>query len=78
MWAIDDLKKDLLDTFAGQRLTMKKIYEEHNVDTPYIKKNYKSVLRALYDEGTIEAVSLKGKPPRKNSFAETIIVTFPR
>ncbi|RWX43975.1 three-Cys-motif partner protein [Candidatus Electrothrix aarhusensis] len=75
---IDDLKKDLLDTFAGQRLTMKKIYEEHNVDTPYIIKNYKNALRVLYDEDLIDAISPKGKPPRKNSFAETIIVTFPR
>ncbi|WYD79871.1 MAG: three-Cys-motif partner protein TcmP [Candidatus Electrothrix gigas] len=75
---IDDLKKDLLDTFAGQRLTMEKIYEEHNVDTPYIKKNYKDVLRTLYDEDFIKAVSPKGKPPRKGSFGDKTIVTFPR
>ncbi|XOF33481.1 MAG: three-Cys-motif partner protein TcmP [Candidatus Electrothrix sp. YB6] len=75
---IDDLKNDLLDNFAGQRLTMEKIYEEHNVDTPYIKKNYKDTLRTLYDENLIDAISLKGKPPRKDTFGDKIIVTFPR
>lgn len=75
---IDDLQKDLLDIFAGRRLTMEEIYEEHNVDTPYIKKNYKDALRTLYDEDSIKAVSPKGKPPRKGTFGDKIIVTFPR
>lgn len=73
---LDDLKKDLLDRFEERRLTMQEIYEEHNVDTPYIKKNYKDVLRELYDEGSIEAISPEGKPPRKGSFGDKIIVTF--
>ena len=73
---LDDLKKDLLDRFKERRLTMQEVYEEHNVDTPYIKKNYKDVLRELYDEGSIEAISPKGKPPRKGSFGDKIIVTF--
>ena len=48
---LDDLKEDLLKTFRGQKISMQKIYERHNVDTPYIKKNYKHVLRELYDDG---------------------------
>ena len=48
---LDDLKDDLLDTFRGRRLIMQEIYAKHNVDTPYIKKNYKDVLRELYDDG---------------------------
>ena len=75
---LDDLKEDLLDTFKGRRLSMQKIYEEHNVDTPYIRKNYKDVLRELYDEGSIEAISPKGKPPRKGTFSDKIMVTFPK
>ena len=75
---LDDLKEDLLDTFRGKRLTMQEVYENHNVDTPYVKKNYKDVLRELYDNGSIEAMSPKGKPPRKDTFGDRIIVTFPR
>lgn len=74
---LDDLKDALLDTFRGHALTMQEIYIKHNVDTPYIKKNYKDVLRELYDDGSIEAISLKGKPPREGTFGDEIIVTFP-
>ncbi|GBC63375.1 hypothetical protein DENIS_4369 [Desulfonema ishimotonii] len=75
---LDDLKKDLLETFKGQKLiTMQNIYERHNVDKPYIKKNYKDVLRELYDEGSIEAIGPKGKPPKKGTFGDKIKVTFP-
>lgn len=74
---LDDLKEDLLGTFRGQSLTMQEIYEKHNVDTPYIKKNYKDVLRELYDEGSIEAITPKEKLPRKGTFGDEIIVTFP-
>ena len=74
---LDDLKEDLLDTFRGRRLIMQEIYENHNVGTPYIKKNYKDVLRELYDDGSIDAISPKEKPPRNATFGDKIIVTFP-
>ena len=73
---LNDLKNDLLSAFRGQRLTMQEIYEKHNVDTPYIKKNYKDVLCELYDNGSINATSPEGKPPRKGTFGDRIIVTF--
>ena len=74
----DDLKNDLLNKFDKQTLKMKEIYERHNVDTPYVKKNYKEVLRQLFDEGAIQAVSSNGKPPRKGTFGDNIWVTFHR
>ncbi|MBN2412965.1 three-Cys-motif partner protein TcmP [candidate division KSB1 bacterium] len=74
---LDDLRVDLLKKFKGRRLTMQDIYEKHNVDTPYIKKNYKDILRKLYDDGLIDAISQTGKPPRKSTFGDNIIVTFP-
>lgn len=75
---LDDLKDELLQEFKGQTLTMQRIYEQHNVDTPYVKKNYKDVLRKLYDDDVIQAVSSKGKPPRKGTFGNDILVTFPK
>ena len=73
---LDDLKGDILEIFKGKRLTMQDIYEQHNVDTPYVKKNYKDVLRELYDDGIIKAKSIKGKLPRKGTFGNNILVTF--
>lgn len=73
---LDYLRKGLLDKFRGRKLTMQEIYEKHNVDTPFIKKNYKDVLRELYDDGAIDAISPKGKPPRDGTFGDNIIVTF--
>jgi three-Cys-motif partner protein len=74
---LEGLKADLLSTFRGKTLEMKTIYEKHSVDTPFVKKNYKGALRELFDEGKIEAVSPTGKPPRKGTFAEKVLVTFP-
>lgn len=75
---LDELKEDLLKSFRGQKLRMIEIYESHNVDKPYIKKNYKEILRELYEEGHIDAISQKGKPPRAGTFGDNIIVTFPK
>jgi len=72
---LDDLKKDLLNKFRGRTLTMQKIYEEHTVGTLYIKKNYKDALHALYDGGSIAAISRQGKTPRQ-IFGDEIKVTF--
>ncbi len=75
---LDDLKEDLINKFKGSRLTMKEIYEKHNLDTPYTKKNYKLVLRELFEQGCIKAANAKGKPPRKGTFGDEIRVTFPK
>src|SRR5262249_17421462 len=37
---LDALKDMLVKEFSGRTLSMLDIYSEHNVDTPYIKKNY--------------------------------------
>ena len=49
---LDDLEEMLLTKFAGRCVIMEQVYQEHNVDTPYIKKNYKDVLRKLEARGT--------------------------
>ena len=70
---IDDLKKILLGEFAGRTLTMREIYEQHNVDTPYVSKNYKTVLWELEEEGKITA-----SKHRKGTFGDSVMVTFPK
>jgi three-Cys-motif partner protein len=71
----DALKKMLPKDFAGETLTMRQIYEEHSVDTPYLPRNYKQALRELE-----MAEQITANPPiskrKGTSFADHVIVTF--
>ncbi len=71
---LDDLIEMLLRDFAGQTLTMQEIYEQHSVDKPYIKRNYKEILLQLEEQQIIQT-----DPPkrRKNTFGDKVRVTFP-
>ena len=51
---------------------MLEIYKQHNVDTPYVKKNYKDVLSKLEEEGKITAPK-----HRKGTFGDSVQATFP-
>ena len=70
---LDDLRDMLLRDFQGKTLSMRKIYEVHSIDTPYLPKNYKTVLGQLEAEGAIETQGRKSS----KGFADTIRVTFP-
>jgi three-Cys-motif partner protein len=52
---LDDLEQLLLTQFAGRTVTCEQVYEEHNVGTPYIGKNYKDALRKLEAKGKVTA-----------------------
>lgn len=67
------LKNSLLRSFAGQTLTMRAIYEQHSVDTPYIAKNYKDVLCELEAEGAVTVFDRKSN----RGFADQLRVQFP-
>ncbi len=71
---LDRLGEMLMQKYAGQSLTMIDVYEQHSVDTPYIKKNYKEVLWELYDSNRI---TTNRKPKRRRTFADNIVATFP-
>ena len=70
---LDDLGDMLLQEFAGQTLTMYRTYKQHNVNRPYIKRNYKEVLRKLEEQQAITT-----SPHRKGSFADYVEVNFSR
>ncbi|MCW5750709.1 MAG: three-Cys-motif partner protein TcmP [Alphaproteobacteria bacterium] len=72
------LRTSLLDNFAGRELTTVQIYEAHSVDRPFIMKNYKEVLRQMEEDGVIEVRSLKTGRRPKGSFADHLIVRFPK
>jgi len=76
---LDELGEMLLDRFSGQTLTMKQIYEQHHVGRPYIKKNYKSALVELEEEGKIAADPPALERPTRDgqrTFADRVVVTF--
>jgi three-Cys-motif partner protein len=73
---LDDLQGMLLQEYTGRTIDFMTLYEAHSVDKPYIKKNYKDVLRSMFDTKMITAISTKtGKPPTRG-FADEMRITF--
>lgn len=70
------LPDHLLDTFAGQTLTVQQIFDVHNVGTPFIKSNYKSVLRDMEDAALITCEPDR-ESRRANTMADRVLVSFP-
>jgi len=70
---LDDLGDMLLEEFSGKKLTMRQIYEQHNVNRPYTDRNYKEVLKRLEAQQKIET-----SPHRKGTFGDNVLVTFPQ
>lgn len=70
---LDDLHELLLEDFRGRTAKMREIYEEHCVDTPYIKANYKKVLKQMEQKSLIRT---QGRRTNRG-FADDIVVTFP-
>lgn len=74
---LDDLKDGLMEQYNNQTIDFLELYREHSVNRPFIKKNYKAVLRKMYDEGLISAVNRKtDKPPQKGTFSDEMRITF--
>ena len=74
---LDDLGELILKQFAGLRMPMIAIYNEHHVGTRFIKSNYKDVLMQLEASGKIKAEPPADKRP-KGTFADAVNVTFPQ
>jgi len=74
---LEELWGDLLRTYKGKVIRLKELYEHHSVDKPFVLENYKMILIKMFEKGIISAVGEKGKPPRKGSFAEHNVITFP-
>jgi three-Cys-motif partner protein len=71
---LDDLEGMLLENFAGRTLTRNQIYQEHNVDRPYIPKNYRDALLNLEAAGQVLTDPASRK---KGTFGPNVKVTFP-
>lgn len=74
---LQELSETLATQYAGRTIDFMTLYEEHSVDRPYVKKNYKEALRTLLEAGRIIAYDPKtNKPPRKGSFSDKMRITF--
>jgi len=71
---LDELEGMLLAEFAGRKVAMKDIYEQHHVGRRFIKKNYKAKLKQMEIKGAIRC-----EPSRrpKDTFGDNVLVTFP-
>jgi hypothetical protein len=67
----------LVREFAGRQTTRDRIYELHNVDRPYIKKNYTEVLLQLEAAGMVN-VEPPAQKRRKGTLGPSVRITFPR
>jgi len=67
--------------FAGRSASVRQVYEQHNIDTPYILPNYKDALRALESQDLIDIDPPVGKRPTRGgvvTLKDQAVVTFPR
>ena len=77
---LDELADKLLQHFAGKTLTMQEIYQQHQVNTPYIPSNYKDALNLLEEKCQIICEPPADRRPvrqGKRTFADRVKVTFP-
>jgi three-Cys-motif partner protein len=73
---IEALPADLLSRFAGRTLTKKEVYDEHNVNTPFIMPNYKRVLIRMEERGQIKCEPDR-ESRRANTLANRVLISFP-
>jgi three-Cys-motif partner protein len=75
---LDDLCDELLEFFAGRKLTMEAIHREHQKAlgiNPFVEKNYKDALNVL---DAAKKITTSKPNRRKETFADDIVVTFPK
>lgn len=78
---LDTLASELLTHYAGRTLSMKAVFDGHHVGTPFIERNYKSVLNQMEDQGRIVANPPASQRPMRRgerTFSDKTVVTFPR
>nr|WP_081670346.1 three-Cys-motif partner protein TcmP [Rhizobium leucaenae] len=75
---LDDLEGMLKREYVGKTASMRAIYEQHSVGRPYLSKHYKNVLAKMDDAGAVTVIDPQGKPRKRGSFADRLMVTFPK
>jgi three-Cys-motif partner protein len=66
----------LLETFAGKKLTVAEVYEQHGLSLRYMPSHYREALRRLECDGKVAATPLAAER-RANTMADHVLITFP-
>lgn len=77
--SLEDLKKDLLDTFKGKSILLRNLYKIHGAKGKFILPNYKDVLLELEEKGIIKCEPSE-RPVRKGKKTmnpEKVTISFP-
>ena len=77
---IEDLEEMLLTEFAGITLSMKEIFERHNIGRRFVSRNYKDALIHLEQQGKITSnppANLRRQRKGIPTFGDDVIVIFP-
>jgi three-Cys-motif partner protein len=74
---LTDLEGMLLSEFNGKTLTMKEVFDTHNVGRPYIRRNYSDILLSMEGKKIIQT-SPSSSERRKGTFADRVLITFPK
>jgi len=74
---LDDLEGLLLREYHGRTMTVQDIYKHHSVDTPYIRKNYKAILRRMETRGKVQVIDPLKKSRRGDTLADRLEISFP-
>jgi three-Cys-motif partner protein len=78
---LDTLADSLIERFGGSTMSMRAVFESHNVGTPFIERNYKQILNQMEIAGRIVAnppAALRPVRKGERTFADKTLVTFRR
>jgi len=75
--AMDAMEQILISHAAGTNDRVDKVYERFSVDTPFIKKAFKDVLRAMEEKGLI-SIDPPADARKKGTLADHCVVNFPK
>jgi three-Cys-motif partner protein len=70
------LRQSLIEKYAGKKKNLQSIYEEHSIDTPFVRKNYGDAITALEADGKVSIVLTKGSR-RAGTFPDHVLIEFP-
>jgi three-Cys-motif partner protein len=71
-FSLSSLKRALVKDYAGKTIVHEKLYEQHSVDKPYLRPNYRQVLLELEAEGKVTC-----SKHNRNTLAKHVEITFP-
>ncbi len=72
----DQFKDYLCKRYAGKRLSVEQLYDKDTLNTPFVKKQYKDVLKVLEMDGIIRCEP-SFQERRKNTFSDKTLIFFP-